>query len=146
DSVRIDKTKEGTVPLCEPNWYERAARRAASNATSSPGQYTVRRTVGVGALVIAAVSALALFQASPARAQERERMQRPLANPPPQSQYIRCAQSGLPLVRIPELVSNENDHILRGTVLLTDTAERVDLGIGSGNCVPQFMRNFQGVN
>jgi FtsP/CotA-like multicopper oxidase with cupredoxin domain len=120
------------------------ARRTGPNSNPGREQYARRRTKETCAVLMAIASALALLHASTAGAQERNRLQRPLASPP--TQFIPCAQPGQPLIRIPELVSNEQDHILRGTVLLTDTAERVDLGIGSGNCVPQFMRNFQAVN
>jgi FtsP/CotA-like multicopper oxidase with cupredoxin domain len=95
--------------------------------------------------------ALTMVQASPAcaqqgRGQAKEQLKgqtRQAINP---SQYIPCAQPNQPLIRIPELVRNDATNVLHGTILLTDTAQRVDLGIGGGNCVPQYMRNFQGVN
>jgi FtsP/CotA-like multicopper oxidase with cupredoxin domain len=100
-----------------------------------------RRFCWIPAASAAIAAALILSQVSPASAQQKNRRQ--AVNP---GQFISCAQTGQPLIRIPELVANEQEKVLHGTILLTDTAQRVDLGIGGGNCVPQFMRNFQGIN
>jgi FtsP/CotA-like multicopper oxidase with cupredoxin domain len=100
-----------------------------------------RRFGWVPAASAAIAAALILSQVSPASAQQKNRRQ--AVNP---GQFISCAQTGQPLIRIPELVANEQEKVLHGTILLTDTAQRVDLGIGGGKCVPQFMRNFQGIN
>jgi len=88
-------------------------------------------------------AALAVLHALPAHAQQRNRQARPLVNPP--TQFIPCAQPNQQLIQIPELVSQAG--VLRGTIVLRDTPERLNLNIGTTNqCVPQFVRNFQGVN
>jgi FtsP/CotA-like multicopper oxidase with cupredoxin domain len=92
--------------------------------------------------MVVAAATLVLLQALPTQAQQRMRQARPLANPP--TQFIPCAVAGQPLLRVPELVAQGN--VLRGTIVLKDTPERMDLALGNGNCVPQFVRNFQGVN
>jgi FtsP/CotA-like multicopper oxidase with cupredoxin domain len=95
-------------------------------------------------LVAAVATAFVLLHALPAQAQGQKGkgQKRTLVNPP--SQFIPCAQSGQPLLQIPELVSQGG--VLRGTVVLQDTPQRMDLGVGNDQCVPQFVRNFQGLN
>ncbi|HXO71042.1 MAG TPA: hypothetical protein VN838_18935, partial [Bradyrhizobium sp.] len=103
-------------------------------------------------LVAAIATAFVLLHALPVQAQAQgpgqgqgqkgKGQKRMLAVPP--SQFIPCAQSGQPLLQIPELVSQGG--VLRGTVVLQDTPQRMDLGVGNDQCVPQFVRNFQGLN
>jgi FtsP/CotA-like multicopper oxidase with cupredoxin domain len=113
-------------------------RPAAPRARFSIG----RRLERSGSRSLWMAVTLLLLQALPAQAQQRQRQPRQLVNPP--TQFIPCATAGQPLLRVPELVAQAN--VLRGTILLKDTPERMDLGLGNGNCVPQFVRNFQGVN
>lgn len=87
-----------------------------------------------------AVAALTLLHALPAEAQ-RPRELRPIATPP--SQFIPCPAPGQSLIRIPELVSHGG--ILRGTIVLSDMPQRMDLNLGPERCVPQFVRNFRGL-
>src|ERR1043165_4776795 len=64
----------------------------------------------------------------------------------PQSpQYIQCPAPGQPLIRIPELVSQ--DGKLRGTILLNNGVQRLYLGAKDATqCLPQDVRQFRGVN
>lgn len=88
-------------------------------------------------------AALTVLCAVPADAQQRNRQNRPLVNPP--TQFIACAQPQQPLIQIPELVSSGG--VLRGTIVLNDMPERLNLNIGTNQqCVPQFVRNFLAVN
>jgi hypothetical protein len=116
-------------------------RPAAARARCSVG---APRDMSYSRFLLMAVAAvtLSVLQALPSQAQQRARSYRPLANPP--TQFIPCATAGQPLLRVPELVAQGN--VLRGTIVLKDTPERMDLALGNGNCVPQFVRNFQGVN
>jgi FtsP/CotA-like multicopper oxidase with cupredoxin domain len=103
-------------------------------------------------LVAAVAAAFVLLHALPVQAQtpgsgqgqgqQGKRQKRTLAVQP--SQFITCAQSGQPLLQIPELVSQGG--VLRGTVVLQDSPLRMDLGLNDDQCVPQFVRNFQGLN
>jgi FtsP/CotA-like multicopper oxidase with cupredoxin domain len=97
-------------------------------------------------LVAAVATTFVLLQALPAQAQGQKGkgQNRVLANPP--SQFIPCAQTGQPLLQIPELVSQIGVGVLRGTIVLQDTPQRMNLGLANGQCVPQFVRNFQGLN
>ena len=61
-----------------------------------------------------------------------------------QGQFIPCADLGQPLIRIPELVSNNGK--LTGTVVLSDVAQRMALSSPTQNCVPQWVRNFMAVD
>jgi len=97
-------------------------------------QAAARRCVAAAA----AAGAMVILHGAPAQAQNP----RAMVNPP--TQFIPCATPGQPLIRIPELVSQAGT--LRGTIVLDDTPERVNLNIGNNNCVPQFMRNFQALN
>ena len=83
-----------------------------------------------------------LIQTVPVDAQ-RARNAQPFVTPP--TQFIDCALPGQPLVRIPELVSHGG--VLRGTIILRDAAQRLDLGLADPKkCVPQFVRNFRGAH
>ncbi len=95
-----------------------------------------------GVAFAAAASALILLPALPAQAQKKGGKPTPLVNPP--TQFIPCAATGQPLVRIPELVTQNGR--LRGTILLADMVRRMDLDLGTDKCVPQFVRYFCGVN
>ena len=86
-------------------------------------------------LVAAVAIAFVLLRALPAQAQ---------ATPP--TQFIPCAEAGQPLLQIPELVSQVGVGVLRGTIVLQDTPQRMNLRLKNGQCVPQFVRNFQGLN
>ena len=71
-----------------------------------------RRFGWIPAASAAIAAALILSQVSPASAQQKNR-QRQAVNP---SQFIPCAQTGQPLIRIPELVANEQEKVLHGAV------------------------------
>ena len=91
-------------------------------------------------LAASVAGTLTLMSAHPAEAQRRQPV--PLVSPP--TQFIACPQRGQPLVRVPELVSQGG--ILHGTIELRDAAMRMDLNLGADKCVPQFVRNFRGVD
>jgi FtsP/CotA-like multicopper oxidase with cupredoxin domain len=62
-----------------------------------------------------------------------------------QGQFIPCAPFGQPLVKIPELISDQGK--LKKTILLVDVAQRTNLApdpTDLNNCVPQSVRNFKG--
>jgi hypothetical protein len=69
-------------------------------------------------------------------------------------QYVQCPAPGQPLIRIPEIVSLNGK--LQGTILLSNATQRMYLGSGvrNGNkftpdpsqCLPQDVRQFQGIN
>ena len=93
---------------------------------------------------LAAVSvagALVLLCMLPADAQ-RPLQPRPLANPP--TQFIPCPDPRQPLVRVPEIVSQNG--VLRGTIVLSDEGQRMDLNLDPTRCVPQFVRKFRGAD
>src|SRR6516162_5849561 len=81
------------------------------------------RARGRSLWMVVAAATLVLLQALPTQAQQRMRQARPLANPP--TEFIPCAVAGQPLLRVPELVAQGN--VLRGTIVLKDTPERMDL-------------------
>jgi len=73
---------------------------------------------------------------------------------PARAQWIPCpAQQDL--VKVPELVSQEQDHVLRGTILLSDQQQRLtfrqppakkpgETG-ATTRCAPQYVRVFRGI-
>lgn len=78
----------------------------------------------------AAAGALTLLSPHPAQAQAG-------------NQFIACINPGQPLLRIPELVSQNGK--LRGTMMLSDEANRMNLGATGNGCVPQYVRAYRGV-
>ena len=58
-----------------------------------------------------------------------------------QGQFIQCIDPGQPLLRIPEIVSQNGK--LRGVITLRTVANRMNLGATGSQCVPQFMRAFR---
>jgi FtsP/CotA-like multicopper oxidase with cupredoxin domain len=109
-------------------------------AETSPARRPLGRAFGLRFWASASTATLILLQTLPADAQRR-REARPLATPP--TQFIDCPLPGQPLIRIPELVSQGG--LLRGTIVLRDLPQRLDLGLGPDKCVPQFVRAFRGV-
>lgn len=79
--------------------------------------------------LIGFAAAALLMPASPAQAQ---------------GQFIQCINPGQPLLRIPELVSQNGK--LRGSILLSAEADRMNLGKTGNQCVPQYVRTFRGLN
>jgi FtsP/CotA-like multicopper oxidase with cupredoxin domain len=96
----------------------------------------VQRWLRIALVVIAAI----ILHALPARAQ----------------QYVPCPPEQQPLLRIPEIVSSQTDHKLRGTMMLSDEQERIAFRLPPGNhqgdpgtltkCQPQFVRILRGLN
>jgi FtsP/CotA-like multicopper oxidase with cupredoxin domain len=89
----------------------------------------------------AAAIAVTLLNAVPMEAQRRGGQPTPLVNPP--SQFIQCANLSQPLLKIPEIVSRGGR--LRGTIVLNDSPQRIDLNLGPDRCVPQFVRSFRAI-
>jgi hypothetical protein len=59
-----------------------------------------------------------------------------------QSQTIPCRDSGQELISPPEIVSANG--ILKGSIYLVAEQQRLPLLVdGTGNCVPQIVRNFR---
>ena len=95
----------------------------------------------------AAATVLALLLPQGASAQDmrhpQHQPQNRLQGVPP-SQFIPCASIGEPLIRVPELRAEGGK--LRGTIVLSTQATRMNLALGPTNCVPQFVRAFSGLN
>ena len=95
----------------------------------------------------AAATILVLLLPQGASAQEmrhpQHQPQNRLQGVPP-SQFIPCASIGEPLIRVPELRAQGGK--LRGTIVLSTQATRMNLALGPTKSVPQFVRAFQGVN
>jgi FtsP/CotA-like multicopper oxidase with cupredoxin domain len=93
------------------------------------------RSRGLAAAWVA--GAAILFHILPAHAQPAWQPRAP--------QYVQCPAPDQPLLKIPELVSQ--DGKLRATILLNNNVQRMFLGANdSSQCLPQDVRQFRGVN
>jgi FtsP/CotA-like multicopper oxidase with cupredoxin domain len=115
--------------------------RDAKLGTGKPVRRHAFAAPAWGCALLAITAAALVVNAPPTHAQKKGGKGSPLVNPP--SQFIPCAAAGQPLVKVPELISQNGR--LRGTVVLADGPRRMDLGIGPDKCVPQFVRYFCGV-
>ncbi|HKC64932.1 MAG TPA: hypothetical protein VKB86_14915, partial [Pyrinomonadaceae bacterium] len=71
-------------------------------------------------------------------------------------QFVPCPPTQQPLLRIPEIVSSQTEHKLRGTMVLSDEQERIPFRLPPGNhqgdpgtvtkCQPQYVRTLRGLN
>ncbi|MBI1201650.1 MAG: multicopper oxidase domain-containing protein [Rhodopseudomonas sp.] len=115
----------------------RRSRRQNLQTRSRPQCKTRQAGFGSACLAVAAVCATALLTTANASAQTAA---------PTGGQYIACAASGQPLVRIPELVSKNGK--LRGAIVLSVETNRMkEKAPGSDNdCVRQYNRAYRAVN
>jgi FtsP/CotA-like multicopper oxidase with cupredoxin domain len=92
-------------------------------------------------LVAGSAVAAMLLLVAPADAQEVRKL--PQARTAPPSEWVNCAAPGQPLIRIPEIVSQNGQ--LRGTIVLQDDQQmrlQFKQSTGVPRCAPQRVRNF----
>ena len=114
---------------------ETTARIAQPSARCAPPR---RRRAARHRLAAAATAgALSLLPISAAHAQPAWKPQSP--------QYVQCPAPGQPLVRVPEIVSQ--DGKLRGTLVLSNAVQRMYLGSNDPTqCLLQDVRQFRAVD
>jgi FtsP/CotA-like multicopper oxidase with cupredoxin domain len=102
------------------------------------------RTLESTWLAAGLMGAMMLLPMPPAHAQ---RSRAPQPAPRPASEWIGCAPIGQPLIKIPEVRSQNGK--LQGTIVLRDDQQQrlaFKQPSGSNNCAPQLVRNFVALN